>query len=260
MGVDSSLKLFDLTHEIPAYQIWDAAYRLDQTIGYWPKGTVFVSVVDPGVGTNRKSIVAKTKKGHFVVTPDNGTITLLAQSEGFESIREIDETKNRRKGSEQSYTFHGRDVYAYTASRLASQKISFDEVGPVLQSDFVKLPYQTAQLIGNKIMGSISALDVQYGNIWSNISDSIFKALSPQFGDVFEITIRYLNKIIFLGSMPYVSTFGAVKKGAPLVYLNSLMNVSVALNMDDFAAKHHINHGGDWQIEIKKTSSGNRKR
>src|SRR4051794_22467999 len=76
MAVDSSLKLFDLTHEIPAYNIWEAAYRLEQTVPYWPSGTVFVSVVDPGVGTNRKSVVLKTNKGHFIVTPDNGTLTL----------------------------------------------------------------------------------------------------------------------------------------------------------------------------------------
>ena len=120
MTVDSSLKLFDITHEIPAYNIWEAAYRLEQTVPYWPAGTVFVSVVDPGVGTDRKSVVLKTTSGHFIVTPDNGTLTLIAQSLGIAEIREIDEAANRRKGSEKSYTFHGRDVYAYTAARLAS--------------------------------------------------------------------------------------------------------------------------------------------
>src|SRR6202158_1983593 len=114
MGVSTDLKLFDLTHEIPAYNIWEAAYRLEQTVSYWPAGTVFVSVVDPGVGTNRKSVVLKTNSGQFIVTPDNGTLTIVAQSLGIAAIREIDETKNRRPGSEKSYTFHGRDVYAYT--------------------------------------------------------------------------------------------------------------------------------------------------
>src|ERR1700726_357731 len=60
MGVSTDLKLFDLTHEIPAYNIWEAAYRLEQTTRYWPAGTVFVSVVDPGVGKARKSVVLKT--------------------------------------------------------------------------------------------------------------------------------------------------------------------------------------------------------
>src|SRR3978361_2319427 len=109
-GVSPDLKLYDLTHEIPAYNIWEAAYRLEQTVPYWPAGTVFVSVVDPGVGTARKSVGLKTKSGQFIVTPDNGTLTLVAESLGIEEIREIDENLNRRKGSEASYTFHGRDV------------------------------------------------------------------------------------------------------------------------------------------------------
>src|SRR6187200_46381 len=124
MSVSADLKIFDLTHEIPAYNIWEAAYRLEQTVPYWPAGTVFVSVVDPGVGTTRRSVVLKTKSGHFIVTPDNGTLTLTAQSLGVDTLREIDEAINRRKGSEKSYTFHGRDVYAYTAARLASGTIS----------------------------------------------------------------------------------------------------------------------------------------
>src|SRR5476651_1884451 len=109
MGVSTDLKLYDLTHEIPAYNIWEAAYRLEQTARYWPAGTVFVSVVDPGVGTNRKSVVLKTKSGHFIVTPDNGTLTLVAASLGIDEIRQIDENVNRRKDSQESYTFHGRD-------------------------------------------------------------------------------------------------------------------------------------------------------
>src|SRR5580704_9478558 len=131
MGVSPDLKLFDLTHEIPAYDIWAAAYRLQQTVPYWPAGTVFVSVVDPGVGTERKSVVLKTRTGQYIVTPDNGTLTLVAESLGIDSIREIDESVNRRPGSGSSYTFHGRDVYSYTGARLAAGVIRFEQVGPL---------------------------------------------------------------------------------------------------------------------------------
>ncbi|MES1161011.1 MAG: SAM-dependent chlorinase/fluorinase, partial [Bacteroidota bacterium] len=102
IGVSPDLKLFDLTHEIPAYNIWEGAYRLRQTVPYWPAGTVFVSVVDPGVGTERKSVVLKTRTGHFIVTPDNGTLTLVAETLGIDAIREIDEAVNRRKDSQKS--------------------------------------------------------------------------------------------------------------------------------------------------------------
>src|ERR1700740_1923900 len=93
-GVSTDLKLYDLTHEIPAYNIWEAAYRLEQTVRYWPAGTVFVSVVDPGVGPARKSVVMRTRTGQYIVTPDNGTLTLLAETLGLDQIREIDETVN----------------------------------------------------------------------------------------------------------------------------------------------------------------------
>jgi len=252
MGVDSNLKLFDLTHEIPAYNIWEAAYRLEQTIAYWSAGTVFVSVVDPGVGTQRKSVILKTKAGHFIVTPDNGTLTLIAQSQGIDQIREIDEVQNRRKGSEKSYTFHGRDVYAFTAAKLAAGKITFEQVGQQLPNQIVSLPYQKASIENNSIKGTINILDVQYGNIWTNISGDLFKKLNPKIGDVFKVII-YKNKIKKHESiMPYMATFGGVAKGKPLLYLNSLLQVSFALNMGSFSAVHKVLSGNEWRVEVRK--------
>ncbi len=252
MGVDSSLKLFDLTHEIPAYNIWEAAYRLEQTIAYWSAGTVFVSVVDPGVGTQRKSVILKTKAGHFIVTPDNGTLTLIAQSQGIDQIREIDEVQNRRKGSEKSYTFHGRDVYAFTAAKLAAGKITFEQVGQQLPNQIVSLPYQKASIENNSIKGTINILDVQYGNIWTNISGDLFKKLNPKIGDVFKVII-YKNKIKkHESTMPYMATFGGVAKGKPLLYLNSLLQVSFALNMGSFSAVHKVLSGNEWGVEVSK--------
>lgn len=252
MNVSSDLKLFDLTHEIPAYNIWEAAYRLEQTVMYWPAGTVFVSVVDPGVGTNRKSVVLKTKSGHFIVTPDNGTLTLVSESLGIAEIREIDEAVNRRKNSEKSYTFHGRDVYAYTAARLATGLISFEQVGKLLPNEVVKIPYQAAVLEGGKIKGTIAILDVQYGNIWTNIPDSLFNQLNIKLGESVQVTI-YQGKIKrYQSRMPYAATFGAVAKGKPLLYLNSLMQVSFALNMGNFSEMYKVYSGSEWTVEIGK--------
>ncbi|MBR4421032.1 MAG: SAM-dependent chlorinase/fluorinase, partial [Erysipelotrichaceae bacterium] len=129
-GVDLDLNIRHLTHNIPQYNIFDASYRLYQAMNYWPKGTTFVSVVDPGVGSDRKSCVAETKNGYYVVTPDNGTLTHIDRFIGLKAVRQIDEKKNRLAGSDLSYTFHGRDVFAYTGARLASGTISFEEVGP----------------------------------------------------------------------------------------------------------------------------------
>lgn len=254
-GVDEQLKMFDLTHEIPPYNIWEAAYRLYQTATYWKPGTVFVSVVDPGVGTERKSVVLKTKSGHYFVTPDNGTLTLVAEHLGIDAIRQIDESKNRLQGSEKSYTFHGRDVYAYTGARLASGQIRFEDVGPELAKEVVEIAYQRPTLEEGVLKGNIPVLDIQYGNIWTNINDELLQQsgikkdervcveIREQVGD--EVKVRYS------GAMPYKNSFGDVEEGRPLLYLNSLLNVSFALNMDSFSEKYKIKSGAEWSVSIK---------
>ncbi|SDS77358.1 hypothetical protein SAMN05216490_1785 [Mucilaginibacter mallensis] len=253
MGVSPDLKLFDLTHEIPNYNIWEASYRLYQTVPYWPAGTLFVSVVDPGVGTSRKSVVLKTKTGQFIVTPDNGTLTLIAESLGIAELREIDEKVNRRNGSQDSYTFHGRDVYAYTAARLAAGVITYEQVGPVLPLNIVSIPYQKAVLENGVLKGDIPILDVQYGNVWTNIDASLFAKLNLKFGGILQVSIFHDHKKVYEGAMPYCQTFAVVPVGKPLAYINSLMQLSFALNQGDFAKDYHVGSGGDWSVEITIT-------
>jgi S-adenosylmethionine hydrolase len=230
-GVDPDLKLYDLTHEIPAYNIWEAAYRLQQTAPFWPAGTVFVSVVDPGVGTSRKSVVLKTKTGHYFVTPDNGTLTLISQSLGIESVREIDEVLNRRKNSQASYTFHGRDVYAYTGARLAAGTIGFEQVGKELTPEVVTIPY---------------------GNIWTNINDTIFKVLHVEPKEKVEVNISRNGIQVFHQDVEFAHTFGDVSEGKMLAYMNSLMNFSLAINMGNMADSFHINSGPEWNIVVRR--------
>lgn len=259
MNVAADLKIFDLTHEIPAYNIWEASYRLEQTAQYWPVGTVFVSVVDPGVGSVRKSIVLKTKSGHYFVGPDNGQFTLIAQSLGIEEIHEIDEVLNRRKNSGASYTFHGRDVYAYTGARLAAGIITLARVGKKLSAkvitiDFQKPVYVRGDSLGENgtIKGNIPILDIQYGNVWTNIDGDTFKKLGVKYGDRLQVAIYHAGQKIYEGNMPYETTFSGVEEGKPLCYLNSLLNVSFALNMDNFSEKNKVYSGADWSVVIKK--------
>ncbi|OOQ61900.1 SAM hydrolase/SAM-dependent halogenase family protein [Mucilaginibacter pedocola] len=252
MGVSPNVKLFDLTHEIPNYNIWEASYRLYQTINYWPKGTVFVSVVDPGVGTSRKSVVVKTKTGQFIVTPDNGTLTHVAEAFGIAEVREIDEAINRRKESGKSYTFHGRDVYVYTASRLAAGVITYEQVGKALPAKVVTIPYQHSVLEAGTLKGTIAILDIQYGNVWTDISDEMFAKLNVKFGDVLHLKIFNKGTKVYEGDVPYSKTFGDVAEGQPLAYLNSLLQLSFALNMGNFAETHKIGSGADWSVEVTK--------
>jgi S-adenosylmethionine hydrolase len=250
LSVEPSLRLYDLTHEIPAYNIWEGAYRLNQAAAYWPEGTVFVSVVDPGVGTERKSVVLKTKSGHFFVTPDNGTLTLVAQSLGIDEVREIDEAVNRREGTEHSYTFFGRDVYAYTGARLASGKISFKEVGKRLPDSVITINYQAAKVEDGTIRGNIPVLDIQYGNVWTNIPESMVTTAGWKYGDSVAVKIFRGDSTVFSSAVPLVRTFGEVDEGKSLAYFNSLSNFSLAINMGSFSSQYKVNSGPEWTIII----------
>lgn len=252
-GVDPQLNVSDLTHEIPEYDIWVGAYRLYQTANYWPQGTVFVSVVDPGVGTERKSVVMKTKDGRYFVNPNNGLLTLIAERDGVAELRQIDEKTNRLSGSGESYTFHGRDVYAYTGARLASGMIRFEEVGPALPLDsVVRIPYQKAERSSATLKGMIPVLDVQYGNVWTNIPKTMVEQLGVKQHDKLHIRVFKQGKLVHEATASYENTFGDVPEGQPLFYINSLLNLSIAINMGNYASTYKLESGPDWSVEISK--------
>ena len=252
MGVSPTLKLFDLTHEIPAYNVWEAAYRLYQTVPYYPKGTVFVSVCDPGVGTKRHSVVMLTKSGHYIVTPDNGTLTLVAEQLGITQVRQINEAINRLKNSNESYTFHGRDVYAYTAARLASRTITYEQVGPNLANEVVRLPYQKAEYMKGIVKGNIPILDSQYGNVWSNIPKPMIEQLGVKPGVTLRVQIFQNDKLLYDKPVRWVNTFGEVAIGDDMAYVNSLMNFSIAVNQGNFSEKYKVFSGSDWTMVVSK--------
>ena len=252
VGVSPEIRIYDLTHEVPAFNIWEAALRLVQVAEYWPSGTVFVSVVDPGVGTNRKSIVLKTNSGHYFVTPDNGTLTFVVSRLGIAEVREIDEAVNRRKNSEKSYTFHGRDVYAYTGARLASGIISFEQVGRLLPAQVVTIPYQKALYEDGVAYGNVQTHDGTFGNLWTNIDRATFGMLQLKFGDPVRVSISRGTEVVLELTVPFFPTFGEVGLGEPLLYLNSLDNVSLAINQGSFAGHYQIESGHEWSIQLRR--------
>ncbi len=252
--VDQDLKIYNLTHEIPPFDIWEGSYRLLQTIAYWPQKSVFVSVVDPGVGTDRRSVVARTASNHFIVTPDNGTLTHVNKEIGITEMRLIDETVNRLPNSGASHTFHGRDIYAYTGARLAAGLINFEQVGPLLDVDqLIKLPSMDAFMEDDVLHGIIDVLDVRYGNVWTNISRLQLADLQVQYGNLVKVTIKHESAIVFEQEMVYGRSFAATEKGESLIYINSLDNIAVAINQQSFAKKYKIGTGVDWKVFIKKS-------
>ena len=252
-GVEPRLLISNLTHEITPYDIWEASYRLVQTVSYWPEGTVFVSVVDPGVGSVRKSVVAKTNSGRYIVTPDNGTLTHVLRLEGIAAVREIDEHVNRLPRSGESYTFHGRDVYAYTGARLAAGIIDFEGVGPELPVDSLeKLPIVEPRLENNKVYGTIDVLDVRFGSLWTNIPRTLFLQTGVQYGDRVSITIENDTRCVYHNIIQFAKSFADVYVGEALAYVNSLDCVAVAINQGSFARAYNVGTGTNWRIRIRK--------
>lgn len=249
-GVDRDLRLYDLTHQIPPYTIWDGAYRLYQTLEYWPVGTVFVSVVDPGVGSARRSVVARTGSGHYVVTPDNGTLTLIAEAYGVPEMRQINEVVNRRHGSHNPYTFHGRDVYAFTGARLAAGSISFEEVGDLVEGSPLLLDYQRPSQRGSELLGTIPALDIRFGNVWTNIDHDLALEFGMTLGERYQVEVMKDDDVVFSGKLKYVNVFADVDDREPLLYFNSLNMLSIATNLGNFAAENNISHGNEWNVKV----------
>ena len=247
------LDIHHLTHDITPYNIFEASYRLFQTIEYWPGGTTFVSVVDPGVGSKRKSVVALTQTGQYIVTPDNGTLSYIKKHVGIKAVREISEVENRRKNTELSYTFHGRDVYAYTGAKLASGHISFDEVGPELSVDhIVELPVVETKVKDGAVMGAIDILDVRFGSLWTSITREEFYSLKPEFGQRFEVTIFNNDMLVYQNQVTYGKSFADVRIGQPLIYINSLYRVGLAINQGSFAKAYNVGVGSNWRIDIRR--------
>ena len=252
-SVSEDLMVADLTHEIPQYDIWEASYRLIQTVAYWPKGTVFVSVVDPGVGSTRRSIAVETVTGQYIITPDNGTLTHVKKMIGIRSARIIDESVNRLPNSGESYTFHGRDVYVYTGARLAAGVIDFAGVGPEVDTDSViELSTVDAVYDGEKVCGTIDVLDVRFGSLWTNISRETFRKLGVEYGSRVEIVIENETRILYKNILVLAESFAKVSVGEALVYINSLDNIAVAINQGSFARAYSIGTGTNWRITVRK--------
>jgi len=254
-SVDRELEIIDGTHEIPQYDTWSASYRLFQSMHFWPEGTIFVSVVDPGVGTPRKACVAKTADGYYVVSPDNGSLTHLKEWVGITEIREIDQNINRLRGknTEEVSVFHGRDVFGYCAAKLASGIITFEQVGPAYSIDeIVSFPILKPELMDGKVKGIFEINDPNFGNLWTNIPVKFFKEAGFNYGDDLNLTIRHGVKEIFSEKVPFYQSFGFVSKGEMIIYTNELMKVGMALNQGNLCERYHLNFGHDWEVTFEK--------
>jgi S-adenosyl-L-methionine hydrolase (adenosine-forming) len=232
-GISPNLRIVDLTHEVNAFSISDGARFLFGASPYFAAGTVFVSVVDPGVGSARKAVVVKTKRGQFFVLPDNGLITLVEDRDGVESIREITNI-DWMVGAKISSTFHGRDIFSPVGAHIARGD-DWTQVGPEIKQ-LVRLDLKAVRIDDKGLAGEVIALDGPYGNLVTNIAAEDFLKLGYRRGDKVKVTIAG-HQI----EMPFVNTFSDVPLSQPLLYVDSRGRASLAVNQGNFAAVYGVN-------------------
>ena len=249
-SVDIDIEIITATHEIPQYDTWSASYRLYQYIDFWPKGTIFVSVVDPGVGTSRRACVAKTKNGYYIVTPDNGTLTYVDHYFGIEEVRVIDETVNRlhREDNGAVSIFHGRDLFGYCAARLASGIISYEEVGPSYDvSEIVRHEIYEAKIFDDRIEGMFEINDPNFGNLWTNVLLNDFKKMFNMGENVHTVIYKNEEKV-FDEKIPYFDSFGKAKAGSVMIYNNEINKMGLAEVTGNLCEDHHLSYGEEYKV------------
>ena len=210
LGVGARLTFVDLTHAIEAQRVGDAAFWLGHAYGWFPPGTLHLAVVDPGVGTERAAVVARGG-GHFFVAPDNGVLEVVARRCPELEVRQIDV---ERLGLDvRSRTFHGRDVFAPVAARVALGLLGFEQVGPV------RAPAPTANVPepvvgGQNARGVVTVID-HFGNLITNVAASTLPA-----GTAWCVGIAGQK-------LPVVGTFADVPPGALAAVVGSFGELEV---------------------------------
>lgn len=252
--VDNELELFDLTHTIPPFDIMAASSCLNYTLPYWPEGTIFVSVVDPGVGTDRRASVAKTANGYYVVTPDNGTLTHIHKKFGVVEIREIDENVNRYKGTEKVNVFHGRDIFAYCAAKLAAGVISYEQVGKSYEvEEIVNLKLEYGSVKPGYAEGGIWDAGLRFGNVYTSIPVEEFENTGIVEGDMVHVVLTdQAGKELLNREVLYHRSFGYVAMGEPILFNGSTMLIGIGLNQENFCEAYGIDNNCKIHISALK--------
>ena len=233
-SINPDLRIVDLTHQVTPYSILDGARFLAGASPYYPSSTVFVTVIDPGVGSARKAVVVKSKRGQYFVLPDNGLITLVADRDGIEGAREITNPSWMR-GEAISSSFHGRDIFSPVGAHLA-QGEDWTEVGPELEvKSLVRLNIPLAKKDEKGIAGEIIALDDPFGSLISNIEGKDFLSLGYAQGDKVRVTLGERRMVLL-----FAKTFSDVPVAEPLVYIDSRGYVGLAVNQRDFARTYSV--------------------
>ena len=235
-GIAPDTRIMDITHQVTPFQIEEASRFLYGVTPYYPSGTVFLVVVDPGVGTSRKAVIVKSKKGQFFVLPDNGLVSAVIERDGLEGAREI-ANQNWMIQAAVSSTFHGRDIFSPAAAHLA-EGWDYTIAGPDV-GQLVHMTPKTAMVDETGVSGDLIGLDDPFGSLISDITREDFEALGYVLGD--KVTLQINKKPVIL---PYEKTFMNVPVGESLLYIDSRGRLAIAINQGNYSKKYGIEPPG----------------
>jgi S-adenosylmethionine hydrolase len=241
-GIMPDVRIVDLTHQVTPFSILDGARFLYGATPYFPGGTVFVVVIDPGVGSTRKAIVARSKRGQYFVLPDNGLLTLVEQRDGIEAVREITNPQ-WMIGSRLSSTFHGRDIFSPVGAHVARGD-DWTKVGPEMPvKDLVRLQLKAAKIDERGLSATVIATDGPFGNLVTNVDADEFMRLGYEHGQ--EVPVRVGGREM---KVKFVKTFSDVPLGEPLLYIDSRGHLALAVNQGSFAAVYGVKPPAEVEI------------
>ncbi len=246
ISYNAEAKIIDLTHQVPAFSVKDASRYLAAATPYYPEGAIFMALVEKPGGKKTKKLVALTKKGQFILAPNDGLITLVADREGISEVREIVEGEWIVKKDLES-NFPGRDVYAKVAAHL-SKKEDWKKVGPVLEK-WERMETKKSEASKKGTFGEILAVDGVFGNLVSNLSVMSLLNAGYTLGDT--VRLRIADKPF---EMKFVKTFEDVPMGSFLIYIDTTDHASLAINQGNFAGKHKIKVGAKVILQNKANS------
>ena len=238
-GVALGVRVLDITHQVTPYDIAEGARFLAGSAPYFPDDAVFVVVVDPGVGSVRKAIIAKSKKGQFFVVPDNGLLTLVQDRDGIVGAREI-LNPEWMIGSKTSSTFHGRDIFSPAGAHLARGD-DWTAAGPAVDvAKLVRLDIHYATVDAAGLRGQTIGTDGPFGNLVLNVPAETFAQLGYKLGDT--VPVQVDGKAYRL---PFVKTFSDVPVGKGLLYIDSRGRLSIGINQRNFAETYKVMTGAE---------------
>jgi len=228
------VRIVDLSHQVTPFSILDGARFLYGATPYYPAGTVFVVVIDPTVGSTRKAIVARSKRGQYFVLPDNGLLTLVEQRDGIDGVHEITNT-DWMIGTKLSSTFHGRDIFSPVGAHVAHGE-DWTKVGPEMAvSSLVRLELKAARLDDHGVTAEVIATDGPFGNLVTNLDAEDFLNLGYQRGQ--GVPVKVGGKEM---KIKFVRTFSDVPLGQPLLYIDSRGHLALAVNQGSFSAAYGV--------------------